>query len=49
MATQTDSPTDDRWVIHLVRTGRATVRWAANWLDWSVDDVQLAAWGRIVL
>jgi hypothetical protein len=49
MATQTDSPTDDRWVIHLVRTGRASVRWAANWLDWSVVDVQLAAWGRVVL
>jgi transcriptional regulator with XRE-family HTH domain len=49
LAMPADSPTDVRWVLHLTRAGRASVAWAANWLDWTVDDVQLAAWGRIVL
>jgi hypothetical protein len=48
MAHELPSPHEDRWVLFLVRTGRASVRFAANWLGWTVYDVQMAVWGRIV-
>lgn len=43
------SPHDVRWVLFLVKAGRVTVRWAALWLDWTIEDVCMAVWGRVVL
>ena len=42
------SPHDDRALLRDVRAGRCSVMRAAFILGWDIDDVQMAAFGKIV-
>lgn len=43
------TPHDDKGVLHRVRAGLCSVRFAAQLLDWTIDDVCMAVWGRVTL
>jgi hypothetical protein len=43
------TPDEIEALIERVREGLASVRYAASVLDWTVDDVCIAAFGEVVL